>query len=80
MKSKNDRILEQNQNVTTLAVFIESYNKSVPEGFPKASVKSLRKFQVSYPALFKNGDDWSIDKHRKKLMDWLISNADIRVS
>ncbi|MDO8523491.1 MAG: hypothetical protein Q7S12_04425, partial [bacterium] len=69
-----------NQNVTTLAVFVESYNKSVPEGFPKASAKSLRKFQAAYPTLFKNGDDWSIDKHRKKLMDWLISNANVHVS
>ncbi len=75
MKSKNDKILALNQNVTTLAIFIESYNKSIPEGFPKASVKTLRKFQSVYPALFKRGDDWSIDKHRKKLMDWLITNT-----
>jgi hypothetical protein len=80
MKSKSDRVLELNQNIITPAVFIESYNKSIPPDFPKASAKMLRKFQAAHPALFKKGDDWSIDKHRKKFMDWLTTNAETHLS
>ena len=52
---------------------METYNKSIPDGFPVVSVSILKKFQALHPILFKNGDEWSIDKHRKKLMDWLPS-------
>ncbi|OGZ45767.1 MAG: hypothetical protein A3C84_00635 [Candidatus Ryanbacteria bacterium RIFCSPHIGHO2_02_FULL_48_12] len=64
---------ELNEASTTLAIFMESYNKSIPLNFPQASVKALRQFQTTFPVLFKNGDQWSIDRHRKKLMDWLSS-------
>jgi len=72
MKSKSNE-LEQNQAITSLIVFIENYNKSVPQDFPHATSKALKQFQITHPALFKNVDDWSIDKHRKRLMDWLFS-------
>lgn len=65
--------LEQNQATTSLVVFMEDYNKKLPAGFPQVSVKTLKKFQITHPILFKNGDEWSIIKHRKKLMDWLPS-------
>jgi len=70
MKLKNKE-LELNQLKIPLAVFIKSYNHSIPEGFPCVSVKVLKKFQALHPALFRNSDAWSIDKHRKKVMDWL---------
>jgi len=56
---------------------MEAYNKCIPAGFPRASVKALKQFQAVHSILFKNGDEWSIDKHRKKLMDWLPSHNDI---
>ena len=73
MIGKRNRDLEINQVSTTLPVFMETYNKSIPDGFPVVSVSILKKFQALHPILFKNGDEWSIDKHRKKLMDWLPS-------
>lgn len=78
MKVKNLE-LELNQAKTPLLAFMESYNKSIPVGFPCASVKILKRFQAQHPAFFKNSDEWSIDKHRKKVMDWLPtdSNSDI---
>ncbi len=79
MKTKHPE-LEINQVVTTLASFMESYNKSIPASFPRVSVKVLRRFQALHPALFKRGDKWSIDKHRKKLMDWLPSYTDTKIS
>ena len=75
-KHKNND-LEINQVITTASVFIESYNKAIPDGFPKASIKLMNKFQFEHPTLFKSKNEWSIDKHRKKLMDWLVSHQDI---
>lgn len=68
--------LEVNQTATTLAVFLESYNQNIPASFPRASIKSLKQFQISHPLLFKRGDEWSLDRHRKRLMDWLSSHRD----
>lgn len=72
MRRKTDE-LKINQVKTLLLIFMESYNKGIPVHFPRPSVKILKIFQMSHPALFKHGDTWSIDKHRKKLMDWLPS-------
>jgi len=77
MRGKSYDALKLNQTETPLLIFMESYNKSVPASFPHASVKILKQFQVLHPILFKNSDEWSIDKHRKKLMDWLPSHLDI---
>ncbi len=72
MKSKSNE-LEQNQAITSLVVFIENYNKSIPKDFPRATNKALKEFQITHSGLFKRADDWSIEKHRKRLMDWLFS-------
>ena len=73
---RKDITFEMNQASTPLLVFLDSYNKSVPNGFPHASAKMLKLFQVAHPVLFKHGDEWSIDRHRKRLMDWLSSHRD----
>jgi spermidine/putrescine-binding protein len=61
----------------TLNEFLESYNKNMPANFPRASVELLKKFKEEHSALFKNGNFWSLDQHRKKLMDWLPLNSKI---
>ena len=76
MKVRN-RELELNLVKTPLLAFMESYNKSIPGGFPCVTVKILKHFQVLHPALFKNSNEWSIDKHRKKVMDWLPASSDV---
>ena len=76
MRQKNYE-LELNQTVTPLLTFMESYNRSIPMGFPRASLAALKQFQVTHPLLFKRGNEWSIDKHRKRLMDWLVSHRGI---
>lgn len=75
MRKKDE--LKLNQIGTSLLVFMESYNKSIPVGFSRPSVKILKMFQALHPGLFKRGDEWSIDRHRKKLMDWLLSYGSI---
>jgi len=57
-----------------LSEFLESYNKNMPASFPRASKELLEKFKEDHPVLFKNGDLWSLDQHRKKLIDWLPKN------
>ncbi|MDD5547753.1 MAG: hypothetical protein PHN74_02580 [Candidatus Pacebacteria bacterium] len=73
MKTKD--LLELNQIKTSLLDFMKSYNKSVPAGFPRASAKILKSFQLLHPTLFKVNDEWSIDKHRKRVMDWIPSSS-----
>lgn len=55
----------------SLADFLKSYNKNLPQGFPKASQALLREFKLTHPLFFKHGDLWSLDEHRKKIIDWL---------
>ena len=76
MVKKRDIQKELNEAGTTLAVFMDSYNKSIPTGFPVSPARLLQKFKEERPALFKNGDEWSIDRHRKHFMDWLHSHRD----
>ncbi|MBI4086058.1 MAG: hypothetical protein HY433_02345 [Candidatus Liptonbacteria bacterium] len=72
MKTKNNA-LEFNQVRISLPAFMELYNKSIPVSFPRASVKILKQFQSLHPVLFRNNGQWSIDRHRKRVMDWLPS-------
>lgn len=75
--SKYDKKLEVNQEQVTLEAFMDFYNQNIPKGFPRASVEILKKFQMSHPTLFKQGDTWSIARHQKKLIDWLPYNLNI---
>jgi hypothetical protein len=58
-----------------LADFLKSYNQNMPMSFPRASTALLRKFKESHPLLFKHGDLWSLDEHRKKIIDWIPLNG-----
>ena len=67
---------ELNEAFTSISIFAEAYNKTLPLGFPHASTKALQKFQAAYPLLFRNSDSWSISKHRKRFMDWHATHHD----
>ena len=71
MTKPKDLILELNQKLTTASAFLESYNKGIPASFPKASLEDLKQFEAVHPGLFKHSGEWSLEKHRKRLMDWL---------
>ena len=66
-----------NQEYVPIADFIASYNKTIPTSFPKANVALLAKFKESHSSLFNHGDMWSIDQHRKRVMDWLPQNTNL---
>ncbi|MEK7614739.1 MAG: hypothetical protein AAB428_03680 [Patescibacteria group bacterium] len=73
---KYGKELAESQAQISLLDFLKSYNKNIPVSFPKATASLLKKFKESHPMLFKNGDFWSLDQHRKKTMDWLPRNTD----
>lgn len=58
------------------AEFLESYNKNMPSIFPRVTGALLKKFKSEHSALFTHGELWSLDQHRKKIMDWLPRNVD----
>ena len=59
------------ENHIPMADFLKSYNENIPAHFPPVSVEILLKFKESHTTLFKNGDLWSLDQHRKKIIDWM---------
>ena len=74
MKDKRNINAEFNEAFTTIAAFLEYYNKNIPSSYPRATLEALFAFRDHYKGLFEAGPDkWSIDKHRKRLMDWLPS-------
>ena len=76
-KTQKNLELEQNQVEITLAMFLEFYNNNIPKGFPRASVQSLKTFQDAHATLFKKNGMWSVDKHRKRLIDWASSHSEL---
>ena len=59
----------------SFSAFLASYNEGLPLEFPRASSPLLREFRKAHEALFKNDNLWSLDQHRKKVMDWLTSRS-----
>jgi len=55
--------------------FLKSYNEGLPLQFPRASLALLREFKKAHETLFKSDNVWSLDQHRKKVMDWLTSRT-----
>ena len=62
---------QRSEKKLLLAEFLKSYNDSLPKDFPRATLPVLEKFRENYPSLFKADNLWTLDQHRKKLMDWL---------
>ena len=76
MKKYGDE-MKVNEMPITLSEFLGSFNRNMPPSFPRATTSLLKKFQTEHPTLFKRGDTWSLDQHRKKVMDWLPRNSEI---
>jgi len=67
--------LEIGEKRCSLSEFLVVYNANLPESFPRASTELLKKFRLTYPALFEGRNSWSLGKHRKKFMDWPVQRA-----
>ncbi len=66
-----DKIRSEKQR--SLAEFLKLYNEALPSSFRKATKKLLEEYKTTHPEAFKAGDIWTLDVHRKKVMDWLSS-------
>ncbi|MFZ1075382.1 MAG: hypothetical protein WAN50_03355 [Minisyncoccia bacterium] len=71
---------ERSEKHLSFSDFLASYNEDLPEQFPQASVELLREFRKTNKSLFKEGEQWSLDRHRKKVMDWLTIRTKIAES
>jgi hypothetical protein len=61
----------------TMLDFLKSYNQGLPSQFPAASQVLLKEFYNSNSHLFKDADVWTLDQHRKKVMDWIPQHLGI---
>lgn len=64
---------ERSEKSLSFSDFLKSYNENLPMEFPRASLALLREFRKMHASLFKSDNLWSLDQHRKKVMDWLTS-------
>lgn len=64
---------ERSEKSLSFGDFMKSYNEDLPSQFPRASLVLLKEFRKAHLTLFKDGNSWSLDQHRKKVMDWLTS-------
>ena len=71
---KNSQKIKLNEMPLSLSEFLESFNQNMPANFPQISEGQLIKFKKEHEVLFKKGNTWSLDQHRKKVMDWLPRN------
>jgi hypothetical protein len=63
-----------NEIPLTMAEFQKSYNENMPMEHPQVSLVQLQKFKDEHPSLFKKEDVWTLDQHRKRLIEWLPQN------
>ena len=72
------KILSKKIDVSELQIslpeFLKSYNKNIPAGYPQVTAELLQKFKTAHASFFRHGELWSLDEHRKKIVDWLQLN------
>lgn len=69
---------ERSEKVLSLSEFLKSYNEDLPSQFPRASLPLLREFRKTHPTLFKHTESWTLDQHRKVVMNWLPARCAVR--
>lgn len=65
---------ERSERGLSINEFLASYNEGLPPEYPRATIAILNIFAKTYPELFKKREAWSLDVHRKRVMDWLPSH------
>jgi len=64
----------ENSSEELINKFIVDYNLLFNVPKDKANTLNCTQYREEHPNEFKNGD-WSIDKHRKRFMDWMSKQA-----
>lgn len=65
---------ERSEKKLSLKEFGICYNEGLPEGYPPVTTQLLKTFMAANAHSFKEEGVWSLDQHRKKVMDWLPSH------
>jgi hypothetical protein len=68
-----DHDRERSEKKRTLSDFLALYNENLPLAFPRVSEDLLKEFRTGHMGLFPAGKGWTLDQHRRKVMDWLRS-------
>ena len=66
-----DHDRERSEKKRTLSDFAVLYNENLPDSFPRVSEELLKEFKSGHSGLFAAGKGWTLDQHRRKVMDWL---------
>ncbi|MBP6911803.1 MAG: hypothetical protein KBB88_01205 [Candidatus Pacebacteria bacterium] len=70
--------IKENEIQISQEEFLASFNENMPSSFPKVTPGLLQKFKDTHKTFFKKGTKiWSLDQHRKKLIDWLPRNTEV---
>jgi len=56
------------------SIFIKEYNLLFNVPAAKATEANCHEYKIEHPNEFKTSD-WSIDKHRKRFMDWMSKQS-----
>jgi hypothetical protein len=64
---------QRSEKQLSLSEFLKTYNEGLPVEFPRVSPALLREFRKTHLGLFKNSNLWTLDQHRKTVMNWLPS-------
>ena len=63
-----------NETPMTAQEFLKSFNDNMPQGYPLVTPEILEKFKLAHPHLFKSPNLWTLDLHRKRMIEWLPQN------
>ncbi|MBI4812146.1 hypothetical protein HY798_01680 [Candidatus Falkowbacteria bacterium] len=62
----------RDMGMTKKEQFLEEHNRLSPSNL-QATMPLLSCFRAEKTSVFNRGDDWSIDKHRRPFILWLLS-------
>ena len=71
---KDPNFVPTHERPLTIYQFQKSYNENMPMEHPQVSISQLQKFKAEHQSMFKEDGFWSLDQHRKRLIEWLPQN------
>lgn len=75
MKNSAIKELKPHEIKISLSDFLKSFNQNMPADFPRVTEEQLLRYKREHANFFKNDNSWSLDLHRKKIIDWLPQNV-----
>lgn len=71
---KDPNFVPTHELIMSEGEFLDSFNANMPAGYPHITLELMKRFKLSHPALFKAPNAWSLDLHRKRMIEWLPRN------